>query len=88
LDLRGRKWWEAEEDLHNEKLDNLYASQILLGWQVMEDEVSGACSTHGGEKCVQDSSRKTWDGKDWIHLAQDRDQWWALVNTDMELRVP
>jgi hypothetical protein len=18
---------------------------------------------------------------DWIHLAQDRDQWWALVNT-------
>jgi hypothetical protein len=25
---------------------------------------------------------------DWIHLAQDRDRWWALVNTVMKLRVP
>jgi hypothetical protein len=25
---------------------------------------------------------------DWIHLAQDRDMWWALVNTIMNLRVP
>jgi hypothetical protein len=25
---------------------------------------------------------------DWIHAAQDRDQWRAVVNTIMNLRVP
>jgi hypothetical protein len=28
------------------------------------------------------------DGMDWIDLAQIRDQWRALVNTVMKLRVP
>jgi hypothetical protein len=27
-----------------------------------------------------------WDGMDWIDVAQDRDQWRALVNTVMNLR--
>jgi hypothetical protein len=29
-----------------------------------------------------------WDDMGWIHLAQDRGQWKALVNTVMNPRVP
>jgi hypothetical protein len=29
-----------------------------------------------------------WDGIDWIDLAKNRDQWRALVNTVMDLRIP
>jgi hypothetical protein len=29
-----------------------------------------------------------WDGVEWIDMAQDRDQYRALVNTVLKLRVP
>jgi hypothetical protein len=29
-----------------------------------------------------------WDGVDWMDMAQNRDQWRALVNTVLKIRVP
>jgi hypothetical protein len=29
-----------------------------------------------------------WEGVDWVHLAQDKDQWLTLVNMLMNLQVP
>jgi hypothetical protein len=29
-----------------------------------------------------------WVDVDWIHVAQNRNEWWALVNMVMNLRVP
>jgi hypothetical protein len=43
-------------------------------------------------RCVDDIKmdlkKIVWDCMDWIHLAEDRDQWRALVNTVMNHRVP
>jgi hypothetical protein len=40
------------------------------------------------EEGIRMDLRETgWGSVDWIHLAQDRDQWRALVNTVMNLRV-
>jgi hypothetical protein len=32
--------------------------------------------------------KRGWEVVDWIHLAQDRNQWWAVVITAVNLRVP
>jgi hypothetical protein len=40
------------------------------------------------ENIKMDLGEIGWDGRDWIELAQDRNQWRAIVNTVMNLRVP
>jgi hypothetical protein len=35
-----------------------------------------------------DLNKIVWEGVDWIHLAQGKDQWRASVNTVTNLRVP
>jgi hypothetical protein len=29
-----------------------------------------------------------WEGVDWMHMTEGRDQWWALVNVIMNFQVP
>jgi hypothetical protein len=44
---------------------------------------------HMWEDNIKMDLRKTGiDGASWIQLAQDRVQWWAFVNTVMNLWVP
>jgi hypothetical protein len=35
-----------------------------------------------------DLRQKGWEDVDWIHLVHDMEQWWALLNTVMEFRIP
>jgi len=35
-----------------------------------------------------DLKRIVWEVVDWMHVAQDREQWWGLVNTVTHLLVP
>jgi hypothetical protein len=41
-----------------------------------------------GDKGLTYLTEIGWDCMDWIDLAQDKEQWRALVNTVMNLRVP
>jgi hypothetical protein len=45
--------------------------------------------TRSWEDNIRMNRRETGkEGVDWIHLAQDKDQWRAVVNTVMNLRFP
>jgi hypothetical protein len=41
-----------------------------------------------GRKVRTDLREIGWEGVDWMHLAQDRNRWRALVNTVKNLWVP
>jgi hypothetical protein len=43
---------------------------------------------HRWEDIKMDLREIGWEDVDWIHLDQDIDQWWALVNMVMNLSVP
>jgi len=35
-----------------------------------------------------DLKKLRWQGVDWVQLAQDGVQWWAVVNIVMDIKVP
>jgi len=41
-----------------------------------------------GDNIRMDLRELGWEGVDWIHAAQDRDHWRAVVNTGINLRFP
>jgi hypothetical protein len=47
-----------------------------------------SCGKATAVRCNTLQSEILWDGMVWIDVAQDRDQWRALVNTVMNFRVP
>jgi hypothetical protein len=48
----------------------------------------GSAIRRWADNIKMDLRETGWDGRDWIDLAQDRDQWRALVNAVMNLWVP
>jgi hypothetical protein len=37
---------------------------------------------------IKELKEIVWEGMDWIHVAKNRTQWRAVLNTVMSLRVP
>jgi hypothetical protein len=42
----------------------------------------------GQDNIKMDVREREWEDADWMHLIQDRDQWWDVVSTVMKLGVP
>jgi len=60
-----------------------YRSQYLKGKEHLEDII-----LDGEDNIRMDLRGIEWEDVDWMHLAEDRDQWRAVVNMVMNLRVP
>jgi hypothetical protein len=67
------------------KMENTY--KILVGKHEEEGQI-GRISLKREGHAIMDLTGLLWDVVKWIHLAQNRDQWWALVKTIMNLRIP
>jgi hypothetical protein len=63
------------------------AYRILVG-KPEEKRPLGRPKRRWVENIKMDIREIVWNCVDWIDLAQDRDQWRALVNTVMNIRVP
>jgi hypothetical protein len=63
------------------------AYRILVG-NLEGKRPLGRPRRRGVDNMKMDLREIGWDCMDWIDLAQDRDQWTALVNAVMNLRVP
>jgi hypothetical protein len=57
-------------------------------WSEMQKRPLGGPRCRWKDNIKMDLREILWGGMDWIYLAEDRDQWRALVNTVMNLRVP
>jgi hypothetical protein len=53
-----------------------------IGWESQKER------DHWADNIKMDLRETGWDDVDWIDMAQERDQWRALVNTVLNLRVP
>jgi hypothetical protein len=63
------------------------AYKMLVG-KPKEKRPLGRSKRRWENNIKMDLRKMGWGGMDFIVLAQDRDQWMALVNTVMNLRVP
>jgi hypothetical protein len=53
-----------------------------------EGRISLGRPRHRWNNIKMDLTEIEFEGVDWIHLAQDRDRWRAVVNTVMSIMVP
>jgi Na+/H+-translocating membrane pyrophosphatase len=69
-------------------LGRFFSFLILYTFGARRKETTGKTKMYMVDNIRMDLREIGWDGVDWIDRAQDVDQWRALVNTALNLRVP
>jgi hypothetical protein len=59
-----------------------------FGWEARNKKPLGRPRRRWEDNIKMEFREMGIDGANWSRLAQDRVQWWAFVNTVMNLRVP
>jgi hypothetical protein len=59
-----------------------------FSWEAWREETLGKPRRRWEDNIKMDLREIVFGDVDWIHLAQDRDRWRAVVNTVMNLRFP
>jgi hypothetical protein len=59
-----------------------------LVWELEGERAFGKFRCRSEDNIRIDLKERGYEVVDWMHLDQDRDQWRALLNTVMEIRVP
>jgi hypothetical protein len=59
-----------------------------FGWKVRRKTALGRSGCRWEYNNKMDLREIGLDGVDWIQLGQNRERWWAVVNTVMNLLVP
>ena len=62
--------------------------RVLVGRPEGKRPLGGGLRRRWEDNIKMDLREVGYDGRDWINLAQDRDQWRAYVRAAMNLRVP
>jgi hypothetical protein len=71
--------WACSRDLRNEKFIRYF------GWKTRRGPL-GKPRSKWEDNIRMDLREKEWEGVDWMHMTQGRDQWRAVGKTVMNLR--
>jgi len=74
-------------DRHVARMGAITAYSILVGKPERKRPL-GRLRRRWKDNIRKDLREICWEGVDWMHMAQDRVQWRAVVNTVMNLWVP
>jgi hypothetical protein len=81
------KWDEMGGICSTNGRDERHACNILVGKAEGKRQL-GRPRRRYKDNIKLDLTDTGWEGVDWIRLAKDREQWRALLNMAMNLRVP